>query len=194
MSKKSTIKQHVQTSIVARIIYRIICIALICIGLIGLFFTYSTFDKYTAYTKRTQTTTATVTNVSRQTDQDYDYQMCGVSYKFKINDHEYTSDSSWETLPLGRNCQLSNNDKITVRYESTRPQNNAYGDNSLAREVNLYASIALVILSVAPLGVGFVGLVAIHKALKAENELETATVTHRSRITKSKTVSDSDDK
>ncbi|MDO4271652.1 MAG: DUF3592 domain-containing protein [Candidatus Saccharibacteria bacterium] len=176
MSKRAAIKRHVRTSIVARIIYRIACLALIVLGILGLFFTYSMADKTVAYMRRDKKTNATVVNNpmdNRKEDPAYDdYDMCDVKYEFEVNGKSYNNDNTWENLPNAANCHLTNGQSINIYYQNDNPNNNAYGDNSFSKELNLFATIVLAVLSILPLGFGFVGLVAIHKALIAEDELE----------------------
>ena len=69
MNKKSAIRRHVQTNIVARIIYRLICIALIVAGIFGLFMSFSASEQSYRYTLRDETTTATVTKKTKETDE-----------------------------------------------------------------------------------------------------------------------------
>lgn len=173
MSKKSTIRRHVQTSVVARIIYRLICLALIVAGAFGLFMAFSAGDVYTAYTHRDSTATATVTKQTKSTDK-YGYDDCTIEYKFAIDDKEYSSQTSWNILPNNYSCETKVDDQISIRYEAAHPTNNSYGDNEKTEALWLTSTIVMVILSVIPLGVGFVGLVAIHKALRAEDALEEA--------------------
>lgn len=176
MSERSVIKEHVQTSLAARVVYRIICVVLIISGLFSLTIAYGLFDKYIAYTRRDRTTNGVVLSIDREEPDEYGYIYCGVIYKFKVNGHEYSSATSLERIPLGRNCDLGEGDQIVIRYEDGHPANNAYGDNTLARDINRYFTITLTLLSILPLGTGFVGLVAIHKALRTENELEKAEI------------------
>lgn len=174
MSKKSTIKQHVQTSVAARVVYRIICSILMVAGLTGLVITYILGgDRYTAYTKRDQTAEAVVTKVNRTNDDDYDgYIACDLEYEFVINGHRYTNVHGWERTPLRANCPIGAGETITIRYQKNYPDNNSYGDNSLARSILLGYTIGMGLLSIIPLGVGFVGLVAIHKAMHPVDDSE----------------------
>lgn len=168
-------RQHVRTSLVARIIYRIICIALLLAGVIGMIFTFSAGDKYHAYTKRSSTTIATITKITRDVDSEYEYSTCAIEYEFTLGGKKYTSKTSWETLPTNSNCQLHVGDRVKVRYENNEPANNAYGDNRLSKELNLIATVVIAIGSILPLGFGFIGLVAIHKAMKQEDSVEDGT-------------------
>lgn len=169
-------KQHVRTSLVARIIYRIFCIALLCAGLVGMVFTFNAGDKYHAYTRRINTTTAIITKWTRDIDSEYDYSTCAIEYEFKLNGKKYTSKTSWETLPTNSKCQLHVGDRIKIRYEEANPANNAYGDNRLSKDLNLAATVIIAVGSILPLGVGFIGLLAIHKAMKQEDDVEDGTL------------------
>lgn len=173
MSKKSAIKRHVQTSIVARVVYRIICLVLIVAGLFGLNLAYDTGSVHNAYNRRNDKATATVTKWTKETDK-YGHEDCAIEYKFKVNGEEYTSNVVTNAIPTNYNCDLHQGDEITVRYEAARPTNNSYGDSERIQSLWLTSTVVLTILSIIPLGVGFVGLVAIHKALKAEDALEEA--------------------
>lgn len=170
MSKKSAIRRHVQTNIVARIIYRLICVVLIIAGVFGLFMSFSASEQSYRYTLRNETATATVTKKTKETDE-YGYDTCLVTYSFTVDDAEYSSEG---VLPNNYSCKVDEGDPITIRYQSDQPLNNAYGDNKQAESVWTIIAIALVILGIIPLGVGFVGLIAIHKAMKAEDEIEEA--------------------
>lgn len=170
MSKKSVIRRHVQTNIVARIIYRLICVVLIIAGAFGLFMSFSASEQSYRYTLRNETATATVTKKTKETDE-YGYDTCLVAYSFTVDDTEYSSEG---VLPNNYSCKVDEGDPITIRYQSDQPLNNAYGDNKQAESVWTIIAVALAILGIIPLGVGFVGLIAIHKAMKAEDEIEEA--------------------
>lgn len=172
MSKNSTIRRHVKTSIVARTIYRLVCFTLMVAGILGIYFTYTVIDRYFAYTVRNETTTATVTSIAEQMDEAYNYNTCKIEYYFDVDDKEYTSSTSPEQLPTAVNCYLGEGEVINIRYETNNPANNAFGDNTFSKELILAASIALAILSILALGCGYIGLIAIHKAMKAEDDLE----------------------
>lgn len=174
--KESTMRQHVRTSLVARIIYRIICIALLAIGVVGMIFTFSTGDKYHAYTKRSDKATAIVTKITRDVDSEYEYSTCAIEYEFEINGKKYTSQTSWESLPTNQKCNLHVGDTIKIRYQEAQPENNAYGDNRLSKDLNLTATIIIAIGSILPLGFGFIGLLAIHKAMQQEDNIEDGTL------------------
>lgn len=188
MSKReSSMRRHVRTNVVARIIYRIVCLALIIGGIGGLFMTTSAADYYHYYGKRTEKAVAEVTDIHNHNDPEYDdVQYCDIDYKFKVNNKEYTSKTSWELLPTQANCTLSKDSQITIRYQKGNPTNNAYGDNSQDKTLALMMVIALAIVGIVPLGIGFVGLIAIHKALKEEDDeadrLEAAAAKRRATL------------
>ena len=92
--RKKKLQQHVRTSIVARTIYRIICVTLVVVGVFGLYQALTIADNYVAYTKRTTTAKATIRGVRRTTDR-YGNESCRVKYDFKLGDKEYSSKTGW---------------------------------------------------------------------------------------------------
>lgn len=164
MSKKSAIRRHVQTNIFARIIYRLICIVLIAVGVFGLFMSFGASERSYLYSQRDRTTTATVTKQTSETDE-YGYEMCSITYNFELDGNTYSYES---VQPDNYNCQVQPNDRIEIRYQANHPANNAYGDNKQDEAMWTIVAVALTILGIIPLGIGFVGLVAIHKALQTE--------------------------
>ena len=173
MNRKSAIKKHVQTSLVARIIYRAICILLIAVSIVGIYFTATISEEYGSLRRRDKTITATITNRSKTTDQ-YGYDNCAIGYKFTLDGRDYASTTGFMTQRSNYNCHVSDGQKVTVRYQHGNPTNNAYGDNEQDAQILLLLAVGLAALSVIPLGIGFVGLVAIHKAMQAEDEVEEA--------------------
>ena len=166
MSKKSAIRRHVQTSIVARIIYRLICIILIVAGCFGLFMSFSASEQAYRYPRRDKITTAIVTKKTKEADK-YGYDNCLVSYKFTVDGQDYATEG---VLPNNYSCNAEVDKEITIRYQADNPANNAYGDNEQAVAMWTIIAVVLAILGIIPLGVGFVGLVAIHKALREEHD------------------------
>lgn len=170
MNKKSAIRRHVQTNIVARIIYRLICIVLIAAGIFGLFMSFGASEQSYRYTLRDTTAEATVTKKTKETDE-YGYDTCLVTYSFEVDGTKYSSEG---VLPNNYSCSVSEGKPITIRYQASQPLNNSFGDNKQAESIWTILAVSLAILGIIPLGVGFVGLIAIHKAMKAEDEVEEA--------------------
>lgn len=168
MSKRSAIRNHVRTNLGARIVYRIICIALIALGIFGLCAAFVAGEYAIQYSLRDSETTATVTDKTSSTDK-YGYETCDIKYTFTVNDKQFTTES---VLSSNYNCQVDPDQQITIRYQANNPGNNAYGDNEDDENMRTVIATSLTLASMIPLGIGFVGLVAIHKAMQAEDEAE----------------------
>lgn len=185
--RKKKLQQHVRTSIVARTIYRIICVTLVVVGVFGLYQALTIADNYVAYTKRTAATKATIRGVRRTTDR-YGNESCRVKYDFKLGDKEYSSKTGWQPAINYAGCYIKTADETagqsqpgkyrevsqvkqaTIRYDKLNPANNSYGDNQKDEEWLLFIAVTTAIISALPLGIGFVGLVAIHRALEIEED------------------------
>lgn len=168
MSKKAAIKRHVQSNIVARVIYRIICVGLIGVGLFGLFIAFIASEQVYRYDRRDEEAIAKVTSQVKETDE-YGFETCRLKYKFTIDGQEYSSQGVIEN---NYNCQVAQGDEITIRYQEDSPSNNAYGDNEQDKDLWFIGASVVTFISILPLGFGFIGLLAIHKAIKAEDEVE----------------------
>ncbi len=168
-TRESRFHRHVRTSLAARIVYRVICLALIFFGVWGLFMASAASDHYRDYKGRNAKTVGEVTAITSEKDARYnDVEYCYVDYKFSVRNKEYTSKTAWRLLPTQMNCQLSKDATITIRYQKDNPANNSYNDNSQDREVAMLLAIGYALIGLVPLGIGFIGLVAIHKAVKSE--------------------------
>lgn len=173
--RESGFHRHVRTSLAARIVYRIICLVLIALGVWSLSMAMTSSDHYHSYASRDNKAVATVTKLESVKDDKYDDVMyCFVEYKFKVDDKEYSSKTAWRSLPSQLNCQLSKDATITIRYEKGNPANNAYNDNSQDREVAKLMTIAYLLVGIVSLGIGFIGLIAIRKAVRSELQGEEA--------------------
>ena len=161
--------KYVRTNIVARLVYRFVCLALIAVGMAGVILMMSYIDRYNSYTKRTSSGNAKVVSVDRHSDSHYEYDLCNVSYEFKVGDKKYSSYRSLEKWPKHDKCYFNSGDTIRINYEKDDPANNAYGDNSLDKDIVLSLAVAFTLIGLVPLGCGFIGLVAIHKAVREES-------------------------
>lgn len=166
MSKRASISHHVRTSIVARVIFRLICLILIAVGLFGLFLTFLASETALQYNRRTDLGIAKVVEKNKEVD-DFNYPACTLKYDFVIDENTYTSES---TIPRNYNCNVNVGEDIEIRYQADYPENNSYGDSEFGYTILNVATIAITVISIFPLGIGFIGLIAIHKALKTENK------------------------
>ncbi len=167
MSKKSAIRHHVRTNPVARVVYRIICIILVIFGIFGLAVAFRASEYAIRYPLRDSEATAKVTGQTKTTDK-YNYESCLINYEFTVDGKKYSSEG---VQPNNYSCHVEPGDKITIRYQASNPSNNTYGDSEDDESLRAVVATSLTFASIIPLGIGFVGLVAIHKAMKEEGEL-----------------------
>ena len=167
MSKKSAIRHHVRTNPVARVFYRIICIILVIFGIFGLAVAFRASEYAIRYPLRDSEATAKVTGQTKTTDK-YNYESCLINYEFTVDSKKYSSEG---VQPNNYSCHVEPGDEITIRYQASNPSNNTYGDSEDDESLRAVVATSLTFASIIPLGIGFVGLVAIHKAMKEEGEL-----------------------
>lgn len=176
MKHRSALHKHIQTNIVARIIYRIVCLILLTIGVAGSYVSIEQLQFTKKYLQRNSTAVATVRTVSQTADPLYpESDICRISYIFKVDNQKYISSSTNSLVASMKNCHLRPGDEIKVRYAEDDPTNNAYGDTTLERNQSLALGILATATSAIALGIGFIGLVAIHKAMASEQSSEVRT-------------------
>lgn len=169
MKHHSAFHRHIRTNIVARIIYRLICLAMLAFGILGSYVAIEQLTQIGRYLSRDSVATAKVKNTREVHDSQYsEIKLCKISYEFTIDGKRYDNKLTANQIINTGNCTLSVGDQIKIRYEKARPTNTAYGDNTLERNREVELTIASVFISALLLGIGFIGLVAIHKALRDE--------------------------
>ena len=167
MSKKSAIRHHVRTNPVVRVVYRIICIILVIFGIFGLAVAFRASEYAIRYPLRDSEATAKVTGQTKTTDK-YNYESCLINYEFTVDGKKYSSEG---VQPNNYSCHVEPGDEITIRYQASNPSNNTYGDSEDDESLRAVVATSLTFASIIPLGIGFVGLIAIHKAMKEEDEV-----------------------
>ncbi len=168
MKRNYNIKRHVQSNICARITYRLICTMLVVAGLFGAYYAFGVLEHYQGYLHRKSEATAYVTKLEVNGDPGYrNMHSCRAYYKFETPDHRnYEGVSMWLLPPDKADCGLKVGESVSVRYSAKHPTNNNVGDNTRDRNMLAYVSVSLMLLSAISLGIGAVGLMAIHRAVR----------------------------
>lgn len=192
MKRNYNIKRHVQSNICARITYRLICMMLVVAGVVGAYCAFGALEHFQNYSTRKSETTAYITKLEVKDDPSYrSMHSCRAYYKFEAaNRRNYEGVSMWLLPPDKADCGLKVNESVPVRYNAKHPDNNNVGDNTHDRNVLAYISLSLMLLSAISFGVGAIGLIAIHRAVKQFDAEETELPTDKSKKRTTKRKSD----
>lgn len=171
MSYRNTIKKKLNSNLPARIIFRIVCGALIIAGLLLSYMGLRVVQRYQAYTARNSEATATIQRIEKATG-NYAHKTCKISYDFKLADRgaglqeNYSSETSPERIATGASCYLYNGQRITISYDKNNPENNAFNDNAFSQTAILAVATSLLGNGMLALGMGWVGLKALKRSLR----------------------------